>query len=278
MKGDYVESVKQQRGMAKEMGLPAKVQLDLLRKEREVGTARVGCKYYKYDPMLNIECPEGFCYYKLEVHRQPFGGCDFMDNPEACPYSRLEVPKKSKWQLMGGRVSVIKRPFVAKRFWRKEFLGDITFSEFLNFSKQFCEAFESTYQGESDITVTLYKAIPHYVTTIGLPGEMEWVRQRNEERKIATLHSLEDLTKEQFRSAIYIGLRIAPKDEENAPKYACGWVSCKGRLPRHILFQAQPDEVASTVWQRIFDQNGAPPNLKYGLGDGFEENVFLSLH
>ncbi len=186
--------------------------------------------------------------------------------------------QKTKWQQMGGRVSIIKRPFLAKRFWRKEFLGDITLSEFLNFSKQFCEIFESNYEGGSDITVTLYKEIPHYSTCIGLPSEMEWTRRMNDERKMATLHSLDDLTEEQFSLAVYIQLRIAPKNKKNAPAYACGWVSCKGLLPRHILLQAQPEEISSKIWKGMFEKMGALPNLKYGLGDGFKKDVFLSLH
>ncbi len=192
--------------------------------------------------------------------------------------SQLEIPNKSKWQLMGSRVSIIKRPFIAKRFWRKEFLGEITLLEFLKFSRQFCEYFESNYHGGSDITIVLYKQIPHWSTCIGLPGEMEFTRMMNEERKIMTLQNINDLTEERFSLAIYIQLRIVPKDKESAPRFACGWVSCKGLLPRHILLQAQPDEVSSGVWEKMFNQKGVPSKLKYYLGDGFEKNVHLSLH
>lgn len=56
------------------------VQLSLLKEEAELGTARVDCGCYKFDPMLaKVEFPDGFCDFA-----SPFKECEFMDNPGNC--------------------------------------------------------------------------------------------------------------------------------------------------------------------------------------------------
>lgn len=86
MESNGVRLIRQQREMAGRMKLPATLQLELLKKEKRVGTARVGCRHYKYDPMLSIEYPKGFCR-----HNQLFAKCGFTDNPELCPHSGPDI-------------------------------------------------------------------------------------------------------------------------------------------------------------------------------------------
>ncbi len=166
---------------------------------------------------------------------------------------------------MYDRFSISKKRFL---FLKRK----ITLEEFVKFSKQFCETFTSTCLGGSVVSIALYKSIPTYETT-GHPEIQKMLSQDNERLKIVTLHDLNELTKKLFSLAAFIELRIEPKDKEEVPSVACGWVSCKGLLSDHILFYSQPEKYAVPIWMSITTRLLSDP--RYNIGDGFENNTFL---
>jgi hypothetical protein len=55
--------------------------LNAIRVRRAIGSARVDCRHYEYDPMLRIERPDGFCQATSGLLKE----CEFMNDPHACP-------------------------------------------------------------------------------------------------------------------------------------------------------------------------------------------------
>ena len=157
----------------------------------------------------------------------------------------------------GDRFSIIKRGFYAK----------ITLVEFVKFVKQFCEAFELACK-KSVIDIELYNGIPTYNTAICEEISAGYDRA-NENMKTVTLHNLKDLTTNFFNAATYIRVIIKPENSKDAPSCAFGSIECKGKLPRTIVFYAQPEIVANTISEKF------PTNTKflhrYVIGNGFEK-------
>ena len=153
--------------------------------------------------------------------------------------------------------------------------GRISFEDFADFAKEFCDAVDSCYKGSSVVTVTFYKQLPHSITTVE-PGLNEWIDEENKKRELAEVVGLENITKELFDQAVNVQLVIRPRNDSWAPRSTFGALECKGLLNRHLVYYAQPEAVSEHVKKVLLDEKG-PSRLLFGLGDGYEHCHSVSL-
>lgn len=144
-------------------------------------------------------------------------------------------------------------------FVKSILLGSVSFENFVYFGKQFCDIINSRSPGTAQVTISLYKKLPWSVPA-SENGILEWVAKENEQRLLAEIDGIENVSKELFNLAENVQLLIRHADE-------FGLMECKGLLPRHIVYAVEPDSLGDLVKYLI----KKPSRLTWGVGDGSEE-------
>jgi hypothetical protein len=164
--------------------------------------------------------------------------------------------------MSNGRFSIVKRNVFSK----------INVFDFIQLSKQFCEAFLTTCPGGVNIQIELYNNIPTYNTTL-LPDIIDAFNKKNEKIKTGTFNNFDDLSTESFSKALYIRVLIEPNDPKTSPSCTFGTISCKGKLPRHIVFFSQPDKVSNVIADQFLTK--VKEMKQYTIVTGIKENANL---
>ncbi len=147
-------------------------------------------------------------------------------------------------------------------------LGSITKKNFVKYATRFTQIFEKVC-GPSTVRIELYAKAPYFTSFMGSDKEREIQKSCNEEGMIVVAE-LSELP-EDFSTIPYVKMLVHPKDESKTPLYAFGVVDFGSHLSSHIIFYAQPEEVAKAMEEQLFLDNIAPSG--FSLGDGLEENA-----
>lgn len=144
----------------------------------------------------------------------------------------------------------------------------VTKEDFIKYAGWFSEIF-SEVCGPSVTRIELYARVP-YFSSHPLSGKEKARLKGFNERGMRILTDLSELP-ENFAEIPYVRVILDPKSESTAPQYAFGVVDFGTLLPSHIIFYAQPEEVAEKMEEFLFLGDEAPEGFK--LGDGFEWNT-----
>ena len=148
---------------------------------------------------------------------------------------------------------------------------NITFEDFMCSAQQFIKALEKACGGSSQITVVFYKEIPVFCSTPLDGHENALFDRQNKKRELVVLNSIAGVTKNLFEWALYVNVTVIPRDSRNAPAFASGQMSCKGLLPRNIIFHVQSHQISGGVKKAMIGKQG-PSKILFSIGDGLEIN------
>lgn len=158
--------------------------------------------------------------------------------------------------------------------FRKRF-RKITFEDFICSALRFIKVLENAYGGFSQVTVIFYKEIPVFCS-IPLNGyENVLLDRQNQKRELTVVDDLANVTKKLFEQALYVNVTVLPRDLRGISVPAFGQMSCKGLLPRNIIFHVQPHQVSGDVKRVMIGRQG-PSKILFSIGDGLEINYQIA--
>lgn len=170
---------------------------------------------------------------------------------------------------MGEERTIDYRKSLIKRgFWGHFGIGHISKNDFVKHGNKFTEIFESIC-GQATQRIELYAKTPYFTSFLLSDEELQLQNELNEQG-MTVLGELSELP-DDFSAIPYIRMLLHPKGETDAPRCAFAVVDFSQRLPSHIIFYAQPEEVATAMEAHLFHANKPPKG--FILGDGYEENA-----
>lgn len=146
----------------------------------------------------------------------------------------------------------------------KNHLFPVSHKQFLSLAQEFKQAVENAFHTPCYIHVDVLSKPKEY-TTFWDDEVQANLDARNNQARIMSTYSLDDIDQATWKSAGYVDIHIRPYDEEHAPRAAFATAEFKGVCPKQATFYIQPDgEDAKDAMLQAH-----PSNIH---GDGFTSN------
>ncbi len=151
----------------------------------------------------------------------------------------------------------------------------ITYDDFRLIGGKFCHLVKQYHRRTSETTVTLYKEIPSSIIT-NKNGVSIFTIEENAKNVLAVFTSIEDVPKDLFNLAENVQVAVRPNELDSSN--VCGYMECKGLLPRHMVFNVSPYNIGKYIRSLCLGKEYRPSKFWFGQGDGFKKlhHYFLS--
>lgn len=127
-------------------------------------------------------------------------------------------------------------------------VGKITYKDFMHFAEQFRRTISLHCESLLQITIVLYKNLPHSITVPDPAGITDkWLAEDNKRKELIRVFGLENVTEDLFDKAVNIQLYIRPINDDKKSEFTFGYLECKGLLPRHFVYYVLPKEIGCSI-------------------------------
>lgn len=142
--------------------------------------------------------------------------------------------------------------------------GNISHSDFVSMAQRLIAAMREHHRS-LEITIIMYGGLPH-TNTAPIDGIGEWTDSENKKKEILRIEVSENMppiSRELFDLAKNIQLFV------RSANGTCGYMECKGLLPRHVTFSAWTGEQSEKIKKLCVEAN-RPSRLWFKKGGGLE--------